>query len=201
MLTELTALGDAGVATTRPWAGTLWATVHSVDGQEILSIDMGPRPVPMPNSRATGQPLVSNGLLGADVIRLAAGDGFAPHTHPGDHFLIVIGGEGTITYDGQIVPTRAGEIYLIEGAVPHAVGAITDHVLLAVGSPHRPVDAPDRMRPLEYLAVTTELGRLHCLICDRVTVYPERPHDVGCPHCPCVACHPIAGISVARPVV
>lgn len=162
------------------WADDLG--VH--DDRQHLGVHLGARPLAMANSTATGTGLVSNGQLGADVIRLAAGDGFAPHTHPGDHLLIVIGGQGTITYDGRIYPTRAGQIYLIEGSVPHAVGAITDHVILAVGSPHKPVDSPDRMQVVAYQAVAAELGVLHCLICDKVARPPQTLLELGCPHCP-----------------
>lgn len=166
-----------------------WATDAGVsDGAQHLKVDLGPRLTALSQSVATGDALVSNGMLGADVIRLAAGQGFAPHTHEGDHLLFVIGGQGTITYNGKIYPTEAGEVYLIEGKVPHAVGARTDHVLLAIGSPHRPLDRLDRMAPVEYVAVTTEIGVLHCLICDIKTEMPVVPHENGCPHCPCATC-------------
>ena|SRR5437763_5231868 len=155
----------------------------------MLRIDHGERPMHMHGARdATGQGLVTNGSLGADVIRLPAGGGFAPHTHPGHHLLIVLGGEGTITYDGVVYPTRAGQIYLIEGRVPHAVGAITDHVILAAGSPHKSVDAADRMALVDYEEVISPIGDLTCLICDTVAPAPTRLHDEGCGHCPCHEC-------------
>ena len=64
--------------------------------QELIVL-ANERPIRMAHSNATGEPLLSNGSLGADIIRLAAGDGFVPHTHPGDHLLIVLAGQGTIT--------------------------------------------------------------------------------------------------------
>lgn len=155
---------------------------------DSLLVSLQPRPAAMHGSPATGQGLVTNGKLGADIIRVPAGKGFAPHTHPGDHLLIIIGGLGTITYDGKIYPTRAGQIYMIEGAVPHAVGAITDHVILAVGCPHRAVDSEDRMALVEYQSVTAALGNLHCLLCDKNAVFRSRLHDLGCRHCPCPDC-------------
>lgn len=167
-----------------------WAMDQGVNNEQLLSISLGLRPFHMAHSNATGESLVSNGHLGVDIIRLSAGDGFVPHIHPGDHLLIVVGGQGTITYDGKIYPTKAGQVYMIEGKVPHAVGAITDHVILAVGSPHRPVDALDRMEPLGYEAITTEINQLHCLICNIATIYPQRLHDMGCLHCPCFECNP-----------
>jgi hypothetical protein len=79
---------------------------------------------------------------------------------------------------------------MVEGAVPHAVGAITDHVILAVGAPHKAVDSTERMTPVDYEAVTAEIETLHCLICDIEATCPERVHDYGCPHCPCADCNP-----------
>jgi quercetin dioxygenase-like cupin family protein len=166
-----------------------WATDLGVNGFQLLGVGLDERSLRMADGGATGAALISNGRLGADVIRLAAGEGFVPHTHPGDHLLIVVGGQGTITYGGKVYPTRAGDIYLLAGEVPHAVGAITDHVILAVGSPHRAVDAPDRMKPVAYQAVTTDLGDMTCLICEIHARRPQRLHDAGCPHCPCGECH------------
>jgi mannose-6-phosphate isomerase-like protein (cupin superfamily) len=153
----------------------------------------------MADSRATGEGMASNGYLGGDVIRLAAGDAFAAHTHPGDHLLIVLAGEGTIVFGDTVYPTRAGELYMVDGGVPHAVGAITDHVILAVGAPHKPVDAPDRMTVLEYLAVAAEFPRLHCRLCDREVAAPALLHDVGCAHCPCPACTAAPRAKAGRP--
>ncbi|MEM7345427.1 MAG: cupin domain-containing protein [Chloroflexota bacterium] len=173
---------------------TQWATnLDCNHNHQYLSVETGPYPTPMAHSNATGQGLVSNGQLGADLIRLKANDGFVPHTHPGDHLLIVVGGKGTITYDGYIYPTQAGQVYMIAGEIPHAVGAITDHVILAVGSPHKSIDSPDRMAPVEYQAVVAEVGDLHCLICDNKATYPQMLHDVGCEHCPCELCNPYQG--------
>ncbi|QXJ26449.1 cupin domain-containing protein [Actinomadura graeca] len=137
---------------------------------------------------ATGRGLVGNGRIGADVIRLAAGAGFAPHTHPGHHVLAVLAGVGTITYGGRVHRTEAGQIYLVEGEVPHAVGAISDHLILAVGAPHKPVDSADRMDLVPYTEVLAPDGDLDCLICEMSAALPDRLHDRGCPHCPCTAC-------------
>ena len=165
-----------------------WSVDMGIAGDQLLGVDLSERSIPVAHSHATGEALVSNGQLGADIIRLAAGDGFVPHTHPGDHLLMVIGGEGTITCGGQILPTRAGDVFMIEGQIPHAVGAISDHVILAVGSPHRPIDAADRMTEVGYEEITTEIQRLHCLICDLQAQLPDRLHQLGCPHCPCPEC-------------
>lgn len=167
-----------------------WADLaYRVVGQEFtLSIRTGPRSVHLAHSPATGEALITNGRLGADLIRLDAGEGFAPHTHSGDHLLVVLGGSGTITYDGRIYATSAGEMYIVAGLVPHAVGAISEHIILAIGAPHKPLDSIDRMTPEAYETVTTDLGDLECRICRLTAVQPKRPHQLGCPHCPCHNC-------------
>lgn len=166
-----------------------WAS--SLIGADVtkLTVDSGPLPTAMHGTAAaTGKGLVTNGSLGVDVIRLPAGAGFVPHTHPGHHILIVIGGIGTITNNGQVHETRAGQVYLIDGQVPHAVGAITDHVILAVGSPHKAIDAEDRMAEVPYEEVIAPDGDITCMICDIEAIAPSRLHDEGCPHCPCADC-------------
>jgi quercetin dioxygenase-like cupin family protein len=165
-----------------------WAEDDGIAGVQRLAVELGIRPEQMHPGAGTGESLVSNGMLGADIVRLGAGERFQPHTHAADHLLIVIGGLGTITCDGAIYPTRAGEIYMIDGEAPHAVGAITDHVLLAVGAPHVAVSSPERMSAAPYRAMTTRIDDLHCLICNVHAVYPRVPHELECPHCPCVAC-------------
>lgn len=166
-----------------------WARDAGAQGSEhTLAVSLAARGTAMPQSSATADALVSNGHLGVDIIRLAAGEGFAPHTHPGDHLLIVVGGRGTITAAGRVYPTHAGQVYLIAGAAPHAVGAITDHVILAVGAPHAAVDDPERMALVEYCAITAQLGELQCLICGLQAREPTRLHTLGCPHCPCGSC-------------
>ena len=166
-----------------------WAKSSMSDDHTDLRIEHGELPVRMHGAlAATGTGLVSNGAVGADLIRLPARAGFVPHTHPGHHILIVVAGVGTITYDGRVYETHAGQTYLIEGEVPHAVGAITDHLIVAVGAPHKAVDADDRMAAVAYEEVIAPDGDLTCMICDRQAVAPTRLHTVGCDHCPCQEC-------------
>jgi len=167
-----------------------WALVDQcVTGVPGLFVPLGARTVPMYGTKATGERLVSDGKLGLDLIRLPAGEGFSPHTHPGDHLLIAVAGEGTVTVGGRIYPTRAGQVYMVEGLEPHAVGAITDHVLLAVGTPHRAIDAADRMTLTDYVAVSAHLGDdLRCLACDGApSGSADLLRELGCPHLPPVA--------------
>lgn len=99
---------------------------------------------------ARGLALHSNGHLGADMLYVRAGDQFPVHTHPGDHLLYCLAGEGTITVDQVTYQIRPGDLYMVDGLVPHAVGAVTDHVLVAIGAPHKPVDSPERMTFVDW---------------------------------------------------
>lgn len=158
------------------------------DGFQTLGVNLALSGVRMAHTLAHGEGLVSNGQLGVDLIRVPAGKGFVPHIHPGDHILIVVGGRGTITCDGIIYPTVAGEVYMVPGNRPHAVGAITDHAILAVGAPHKAVDDPARMAPVEYMHVIAHTGAMRCLICRVAATWPAMLHEQGCPHCPCPLC-------------
>lgn len=171
-----------------------WAT-RTVRRQHTgLQVEHAPLPVPVHGTAsASGRELVTNGDIGADLIRLPAGAGFVPHTHPGHHVLTVVAGIGTITYDGRIHETHAGQTFLIEGDIPHAVGAITDHLILAVGSPHKRIGADDRMTPVAYEEVVADDGELTCLICRRTAGPPRYLHTTGCPHCPCRTCAGMPG--------
>ncbi len=103
-------------------------------------------PIPLAQVQARGQALLSNGQLGVDLIYLLPNQAFPPHTHPGDHLLLVLEGAGTVTVGGTVYPTRPGDLYMVEGGLTHAVGAGPEgHYLLSFGSPHTALDHPDRM--------------------------------------------------------
>jgi quercetin dioxygenase-like cupin family protein len=165
-----------------------WAQAVIGDDETSLAVSHEERPVRVHGADATGLGLVTNQTIGADMLRLPAGAGFPPHTHPGHHILVIVGGQGTITYAGKVYPTEAGEIYLVEGSVAHAVGAITDHVIVAVGAPHMPVASHERMAVVPYQEVLSDVGDLHCLICGLWTSAPVMLHDTDCGHCPCQGC-------------
>lgn len=102
--------------------------------------------LPVHGAPATGLPLVSNGHLGADILHVPANGKFPVHCHPGDHLLLCLAGSGTISIGERTYQVSPGDLYLVPGEVPHAVGAgDQDHVLVAIGSPHKPVDSPERM--------------------------------------------------------
>ena len=131
---------------------------------------------------ATGRALLTNGYLGADLLHVPRGDAFPPHTHPGDHLLFVLAGRGTITIGGEIIPTAPGEAFMVEGAVPHAVGAVDDHILLSVGAPHHPVDSPTRQAVVGEDALLALDGSICCLICDLSAADRAALAALGCSH-------------------
>lgn len=130
------------------------AKVGEVDPDELRILNLGwlatqaaAHGTPMHGAPAVGLPLHSNGHLGADLVHVAAGDQFPVHTHPGDHLLLSIGGLGTITVNDVTYNVKPGDIYMVDGMTPHAVGADPDseHLLVAIGAPHKAVDSPERM--------------------------------------------------------
>ncbi|GAB2684507.1 hypothetical protein GCM10027271_53460 [Saccharopolyspora gloriosae] len=166
-----------------------WAKNSITDDHTDLRVDHGGLDVPLHGTvSATGRELATNGEIGADLIRLPAGQGFVPHTHPGHHVLTVVAGVGTITYGGRIHETQAGQTFLVEGSIPHAVGAITDHLIVAVGAPHKRIDSSDRMTPVPYEEIIADDGDLTCLLCDKTAGAPRYLHSLDCPHCPCREC-------------
>ena len=106
--------------------------------------------VPVHGAPAIGLPLHTNGNLGADILFVEAGKQFPVHTHPGDHLLYCLEGRGTISVDGVTYEIQPGDIYMVDGLVPHAVGAIDDHTIVAIGSPHKPVASPERMAFVDW---------------------------------------------------
>lgn len=163
-----------------------WAADLGLDGNtQQLGIDLAPGPTRVSKTAdATGHSLLSSGHMGADILHVPAGSGFAPHTHPGDHLLFVLAGSGTIAVAGEIVETRPGQVYMVEGAITHAVGAVTDHMILSVGAPHRRLDSPERQELTAYTALLSDLGHITCRLCDIRASSGEELAAKGCPHSP-----------------
>jgi quercetin dioxygenase-like cupin family protein len=103
-------------------------------------------------AKAKGVPVHTNGHLGVDVLRVEAGDSFPIHTHEGDHLLLCLEGKGTISIAGKTYHVVEGDIYMVAGMTPHAVGAASDsyHVLAAIGAPHKAIDSPNRMTATDW---------------------------------------------------
>ncbi len=86
-----------------------------------------------------------NEPMGIDLIDMQPGTIFSLHTHPGAHILYVVAGCGTVTIGGAVYRTKHGDCYFVPAEVPHAVGAIERHQLLAVGFPYRALNDPRRL--------------------------------------------------------
>ena len=116
-----------------------------------------------------------------------AGEGLSARAS-GDRLLDLIGGHGTITYDGRICPTAPGEIYMVEGGVrtPSARSPTTSFWLSARAPADR-VGGADRMAPVEY-PQHVKIDKLECLICgvsvgEAGTFTRSAPDAAPCPCC------------------
>ena len=139
---------------------------------------------PMPGSRCYGQTAFSlGGVIGADLIDLPEWTGFPVHTHPGHHVLLVLEGLGSLASATGIHLTRPGDLLLIPGDEPHAVGGgAHGQRILAIGAPHRVTADPLRM------TAVSPPWELACHI-DALQPPPGQPlHTVDCLHCPCPEC-------------
>lgn len=93
-----------------------------------------------------------DGNLAVDMLVVPPGAGFPVHVHAGHHLLLCIAGPGTFSLAGEIYDVNPGDLSMIEGHVPHAVGNPYEqaHVLLAFGAPPRELDADDRMTVTDW---------------------------------------------------
>lgn len=107
--------------------------------------------------RTRGVKLFDNGVLGADLLDVPPNAGFPVHVHPGHHMLLCLRGTGTFSLAGVVHEVGPGDLYLVESAVPHAVGAGPQgHTLVAIGAPPRPLDAVDRMTVVDWDGMRVE---------------------------------------------
>ena len=93
-------------------------------------------------------------FIGCDFIRMQPGSYFPLHSHAGDHELYVIQGRGFVYIDGKNFPIRGGTLVHIPAEYPHGVhshpdGRGTPLIFVAMGHPHKRVDAIGRMK-IEY---------------------------------------------------
>jgi quercetin dioxygenase-like cupin family protein len=125
--------------------------------------------IPVHGADAIGLGLHTNGHLGADMLRVPAHASFPVHTHPGDHLLLCLAGTGTITVNEHTYDVVPGDLYMVDGLIPHAVGAgPTEHILIAIGAPHKPVDSPERMTFTDWTGQRLDTPLFH-----------ERRHETG----------------------
>lgn len=109
-------------------------------------VDHDGDPVP-----AWGEKLLTNTAVGADMLVLPPHARFPVHIHPGHHLLLVVAGTPTFSLDGVVHDTPEGTLMMVEGGIPHAVGAGTSGaVIVAFGSPHSELDSEHRMTVVEW---------------------------------------------------
>ena len=118
-----------------------WLSCFDEHGMRLLGI----------KGRAGAAAELSDGdELGSDLIEMAPEASFPLHTHEGAHILYILRGRGAVHIDNAIHRVGAGDTVFIPAEYPHAVSNFDRRagtlVFLAVGFPHKPVDALDRMR-------------------------------------------------------
>lgn len=94
---------------------------------------------------------IEGGKIGIDKIQLLPDSSFVPHTHPGHHILYVLRGRGFMTIGDQEYSMNRGDTLYVEANQPHAMRSTKTHrlIVLAIGFPHKAIDAADRMTVVE----------------------------------------------------
>ena len=91
-------------------------------------------------------------FIGADFVRMEPGSAFPMHVHEGDHEIYFIMGEGYVTINGENIRVNTGHVIHIPAELPHSVwvpdAADFPLIFVAMGHPHKHVDAQDRMKSL-----------------------------------------------------
>mgnify|MGYP003335621286 CR=1 FL=1 len=106
--------------------------------------------LPMFGSQALGLSLVKNDGFAADMLRFNADQKTSLHTHPGNHILFVVEGDGWLVFDDDRHDLTKGTCYFVPGSTPHQVIAGSNGMfLLSIADNHRPVDSPERLEILE----------------------------------------------------
>lgn len=100
----------------------------------------------MVGSQAKGLPLVKSGNFAADMLKFDRWEQTTLHTHPGNHILFVVEGDGWLDYGDKTYDLTSGSCYFVEGHIPHRVRASSVGMfLLAIANNHYSVDNPDRL--------------------------------------------------------
>ena len=91
------------------------------------------------------------GRVSCSKIHVPPHKGFARHIHPSDHILIILDGSGWMTYSEKGKSLRLnfqkGDVFPVPSNLEHAVTAGKNGVtLLAIGSPARLLNDPERMK-------------------------------------------------------
>lgn len=97
-------------------------------------------------SQAKGLPLVKSGNFAADVLKFEPNQQTSLHTHPGDHILFIVEGNGWLDYKDDSYSLTCGTCYFVDGKTPHRVRASeTGMLLLSIANNHFPVDNVNRL--------------------------------------------------------
>ena len=91
--------------------------------------------------------------IGIDYMEMSPGSEFPLHTHEGDHILYVIEGKGIAHVDGKDYTLKKGDVIFVPSEYPHAFKTFTEYknkfTFVAVGHPHKKLNAKDRMKLVE----------------------------------------------------
>lgn len=102
--------------------------------------------LPMVGSEALGLPLVKQGNFAADMLKFEPYQQTSLHTHPGNHILFVVEGDGWLDYGDETLDLTTGTCYFVPGSTPHRVkSASIGMVLMSISDSHYPVDSSDRL--------------------------------------------------------
>lgn len=110
--------------------------------QNIYDIDQW---LSMHGSTALGAPLVKQGAFAADILSFELGQRTEPHTHPGNHILFVVEGDGWLIFDGEHYLLKKATCYFVPGSTVHQVGSDGNMFLLSIADNHRPVNSIERL--------------------------------------------------------
>lgn len=124
---------------------------HILDGEWVPMLDADGKVLPKIAGKhgVMGEKL-DGSHIGADFVRMQPGARFPLHVHDGDHEIYFIEGEGFVHVDGKDILVHTGHVIHIPGEYAHGVwvpeNARSPLIFVAMGHPHKHVDATDRMR-------------------------------------------------------
>ena len=82
--------------------------------------------LPYQEGKIVNLTLMENGSSQLAVIAMSKGTELTPHKAPGEALLLILDGEGIITYEGVENPVKAGDSFAFAKNGLHAVKAITN---------------------------------------------------------------------------
>jgi quercetin dioxygenase-like cupin family protein len=91
-----------------------WIAMPDSDGDGVLVGIRG-------RSGACAISSLTHEEAGIDFVEMQPGTAFPPHFHDGDHWIIGIGGVGSINIKGEQIPITPGMTLFVRGTDTHAV--------------------------------------------------------------------------------